>query len=179
MADIEIEDEVAYDRETVYKTYRDDLTELVPHLPDVKNIEVKDREEVDDNTTKIVNLWEAAPTEIPKMAKSFVKPEMLEWTDYATWREDAWECDWEIEVGFLPEAVSCSGMTKYREKGDDETKIAIEGELKVDGKEIPGVPRLGAGKIGNIVENFVVKLITPNLTKVNRGIEKYLEGKQG
>lgn len=178
MANIEITDEVAYQREDVFKTFRDELTELVPYLPDVKAIEVKERNKVDDNTMKVVNLWEAQADDIPRLARSFIKPDMLKWTDYATWRQDAWECDWTMEVGFLQDAVTCEGTTRYRESGDGKTKIEIDGTLKVDAKEIPGVPKLGAGKVGDVVENFVVKLITPNLTKVNRGIEQYLAGRQ-
>ena len=174
MAKIDTTDEIAHDRATVFRTFRDELTELVPHLPDVKSITVKDRKEVDDQTIKVVNHWNAEAEEIPRVARSFIKPEMLEWTDYATWREDAWECDWEMEVGFLSDAVTCKGTTKYREAGENRTRIEIDGRLDVDAAKIPGVPKLGAGKIGGVVENFVVKLITPNLTKVNRGIEKYL-----
>lgn len=177
MAKIDITDEVAYDRQKVFSTFRDELVELIPHLPDVKKITVKEREQVDENTVKVVNLWEAQAEEVPRIARSFIKPEMLKWTDYATWRQDAWECDWQMEVGFLTDAVTCEGTTYYRQKGEGRTEIAIKGKLEVDAAQIPGVPRLGAGKIGSAVEGFVVKLITPNLTNVNRGLERYLEGK--
>ncbi len=177
MADIKITDTVAYDRETVFTTFRDHLQELIPHLPDIKDIQLKDRKEVDDDTTKVVNLWKAQSEEVPKLARSFIKPEMLEWTDYATWRKDAWECDWRMEVGFLSDAVTCKGVNKYREVGEGKTEITIQGVLNVDASKVPGVPRLGAGKIGSVIENFVVKLITPNLTNVNRGLESYLKKK--
>ncbi len=174
MAKIDIKDTVAHDRETVYKTFRDELTELIPHLPDVKNIEVQKREEVDENTTRVVNLWTAEAEEIPRVARPFIKPEMLVWTDVANWHDDTWACDWVIEVGFLSEAVTCKGSTKYLEKGADKTEVVITGQLDVNAKEIPGVPRLGAGKIGSVIESFVVRLITPNLTNINRGLERYL-----
>lgn len=177
MAKINIKDEVAHDRETVFKTFRDELAELIPHLPDVKDIEVKDREQVDDDTLKVVNLWKAESEEVPRLARSFIKPEMLEWTDYATWHDDTWSCDWTMEVGFLNEAVTCEGTTTYKAKGENKTEVVIDGKLEVDAKQIPGVPRLGAGKIGSVIEGFVVKLITPNLTNVNRGLESYLKEK--
>lgn len=178
MAEIKIKDEVAYDRERVFKTFRDHLVELLPHLPDVENIEVKERKEVDENVTKVVNYWKAAAEEIPKLAQAFVKPEMLEWTDYATWDEKSWSCEWNMEVGFLSDAVTCKGRTTYEPKGDGKTEVVIHGELSVDGRKIPGVPRLAAGKIGGVIEGFVVRLITPNLTTVNRGMESYLATKE-
>ncbi len=177
MADIKITDTIAHDREKVFTTFRDELQELIPHLPDIKDIELKDRDEVDEHTTKVINLWKAEPAEVPTLARSFIKPEMLEWTDYATWRKDAWECDWRMKVGFLSDAVTCEGVNKYRELGGGKTEITIEGVLEVDARKVPGVPRLGAGKIGSVIENFVVKLITPNLTNVNRGLESYLKEK--
>ncbi len=175
MAAIDIKDEVAHSREKVFMTFRDELTELLPHLPDVKDIEVKDRNQVDEDTVEVVNLWKAEAEEIPRIARPFIKPEMLEWTDTATWRQDSWKCDWVIEVGFLSDAVTCKGTTSYLAKGEDKTEVQITGSLEVDARQIPGVPRLGAGKIGNVIEGFVVRLITPNLTNINRGLERYLK----
>jgi hypothetical protein len=178
MAEINIKDVVGASRETVFSTFRDELVELLPHLPDVKSIEVKEREEPNESTVKVVNLWKADAAEIPRLAQAFVKPEMLEWTDYATWNAEQWTCEWEMEVGFLSEAVTCKGTTTYAEKGDDRTEVVIRGDLTVDARKIPGVPRIGAGKIGDVIEGFVVRLITPNLTQVNRGLESYLRARE-
>lgn len=175
MAKISIKDEVKHDRDVVFSTFRDELTKLLPYLPDVKDIEVKSRDDVDDKTVKVVNLWKADSNEVPRLAQAFIKPEMLEWIDRATWNQDKWSCDWVMEVGFLSDAVTCKGTTKYLEKGEGKTEVVIEGELNVDARKIPGVPRLGAGKIGDVIESFVVRLITPNLTQVNRGLEQYLK----
>jgi hypothetical protein len=82
-----------------------------------------------------------------------------------------------MEVGFLSEAVKCSGQTRYKAKGD-RTECHISGELEVDASKIPGVPRLLAGKLGKAVEGFVVKLITPNLRATNRAMEKYLKSEE-
>lgn len=176
MAKINIKDVVAYDRALTYKTFRDHMVELVPFLPNVASITVESREEPDETTVKVVNLWKAEGEEIPKLAQAFIKPEMLQWHDYASWHEETWSCDWNMEVGFLRDAISCKGTTRYTDRGG-KTEVAIDGELKVDATKIPGVPRIMAGKVGDIVEKFVVKMITPNLTEVNRGVERYLADK--
>ncbi|MFU8806822.1 MAG: DUF2505 family protein [Bradymonadaceae bacterium] len=175
MAKINISDEIAYDRKTVFETFRDHLTELLPYLPTVENITVEKREE-EDGQVDIVNLWKASGEEVPRIAQAFIKPDMLQWHDYATWKNETWTCHWEMKVGFLPGAVTCKGTTRYDEK-NGKTKIIMDGDLKVDASKIPGVPRLVAGRVGDAVEGFVVKLITPNLTEVNRGMEKYLAKK--
>ena len=173
MAKISVTDTVSYPRELVYNTFRDDLDELDDYLPDIKSITTENREEVDDNTTKIARVWKARDEEIPTLAKKFIKPEMLQWTDHATWHEDEWTCDWEMEVGFLSDAITAKGTNTYIDKGD-KVEIVIDGVLEVDAKKIPGVPGMLAGRVGKAVEGFVVKMITPNLKDVNRGVEKYL-----
>ncbi len=173
MAKIDIRDDITYSIDTVYPTFRDNLKETAHYLPNIQEIEVKKHERVDPDTVEVVNLWKASEGEVPKIAQSVIKPHMLQWTDYATWHDDDMYCEWEMEVGFLPEAVSCKGTTRYIAKGD-KTEVHIEGELSVDASKIPGVPRLLAGKLGSAVESFVVKLVTPNLRATNRAIEKYL-----
>lgn len=174
MAKIAITDTVAFDQTTVYETFRDHLVDLLPYLPDIQSITVTSSERPNAHTLKVVNLWKAAAKEIPTAAKAFIKPEMLQWTDYATWNDQTQSCDWNMEVGFLKDAVRCSGTTRYVAKGEKQTEITITGNLELDASKIPGIPRLLAGSVGDAVEKFVVKLITPNLTQVNRGLEKYL-----
>lgn len=173
MAKISVTDKVSYPRELVFETFREDLDELDTYLPDIESITTEDRDDIDENTTKIVRVWKAKDEDIPKMARKFIKPEMLCWTDTATWHEDEWTCDWEIELGFLPDAITSRGTNRYIDKGDS-VEIIIDGTLEVDANKIPGVPRMLAGRVGKAVEQFVVKMITPNLKEVNRGMEKYL-----
>lgn len=173
MARIDIRDHIAFDRKTVYETFRDHLKELQPYLPTVKSIQVESYDRLDDSVVKIVNIWKAADEDVPAMAQKFIKPEMLMWTDRATWFDDQHICNWDMEVGFLKEAISCSGTTRYIEKGNG-TEVHMEGTLKVDASKIPGVPKLIAGKVSDVVEGFVIKMITPNLKEVNRGCERYL-----
>jgi hypothetical protein len=177
MAKINVTDTVAHPRELVFETFRDELEKLDEFLPDIESITTEDRDELDDDTVKVVRVWKARDEDIPKMARKFIKPEMLKWTDFATWHADEWTCDWEMEVGFLSDAITCKGTNRYIDKGDG-VEIVIDGTLEVDAKQIPGVPRMLAGKVGSAVEGFVVKMITPNLKDVNRGLERYLASKK-
>ncbi len=173
MAKISVTDKVDYPRELVFETFRDDLDDLDEFLPDIKSITTKERDDIDENTTKVVRVWKARDEEIPKLARKFIKPEMLQWTDTAVWHADEWTCDWDMEVGFLSDAITAKGTNRYIDKGDS-VEIVIDGTLEVDAKQIPGVPGMLAGRVGKAVEDFVVKMITPNLKDVNRGMEKYL-----
>lgn len=174
-----IEDVIHFPRELVFNTYRDELPQLAGHLPNIEYIEVVEREEKDNGEIRLLNLWKAASTEVPTLIRPFVKPELMKWNDHALWKPKSWTCEWRSEVGFFKEQVDARGLNTYIPQGDNAVKIIIEGEISVDAKKLPGVPRLMAGKIGSTVEKFVVKMIEPNLKGINRGLESYLRSKHG
>ena len=173
-----IKDTMPYPLETVFRTQRDRLAELGEYLDGIDAIIVEDHEEVSESVVKFVNLWKAASTDIPKVARAFIKPEMLQWHDYATWDESDWSCKWEMKLGFLPDAIEARGHNTWKSLGD-RTLVTINGEIVIHGNKIPGVPRLLAGKVSDAVEKFVVKMIEPNLKKTNEGVTAYIRDHQG
>ncbi len=174
---IDVPSTIPFSRSDVFRVYRDHLCDLVEYLPNVRAIEVKNRSEPDENRLDLENHWYAEAS-IPKIAQSMIKPEMLKWIDYASWDKKKWTCDWRIETGFAREAITCTGHNTFEESGDDHMQLRITGELSIDAKQIPGVPRLLAGKIKPQLEKFVIALITPNFHKINRGIEQFLKAQQ-
>jgi|SRR5690554_3065274 len=169
-------DEIAFPLEQVYKAHRDKLPDMVDFMPNVAKIEVDSREE-DDEIVRLVNIWHAAETEVPALARPFITPDLLRWTDRATWDEDEHTTEWAIELGFLPGAITCRGHNVF-EEFDGLTRITMEGELIVDGSKIPGVPRMLAGKLSSIIEKFVVNLIEPNMRETNKIVARYLSGEK-
>lgn len=169
---IDIRDSIAFPRRLVWLSYRDRLVEMLPFLPSIRSIEVEKREE-EQAQVRLLNLWKAKESEVPAVARPFVKSEMLEWRDYATWKEDVWRCEWRTELSFLKEAIHCSGVNEYSEVNGN-TEIRILGEISVDGSKIPKVPRFMAPKLASTVEAFVCKVIKPNLVEINRGLERFL-----
>ena len=175
MAEINVKNEVAFEREKVFRVFRDKLPDLLSYLPDVEDIQVLEREEIDENTIKLLNLWQASYDQVPKAARGFIKPEMLKWKDHATWRQDEWVCEWVIEPDFLSDAISCQGKNTFIDKGDGKTEVIISGTLEIDVKKIKGVPKIGSAKIGKTVEDFAVPMISSNLSNVVKGVESYLQ----
>lgn len=173
---LEADARIAFPQETVYLAYRDRLPDLVPYLPDIRTIVVEAREEGvggDPARVDLVNVW-SAKADIPKVLQAIVKPEALAWVDRAKWNQAAWTCEWTIEPRVFTSNVRCSGATTYRSEGDH-TILEIRGDLGVDPKGIPGVPRLLAGTVAPAVEKFVVNLIKPNLLSVAQGVERFLQ----
>lgn len=164
---------VAFPRELVFTTYRDKLPELVPFLPNVSSIVVKERVDQGEKT-KLVNLW-TGKTDIPSAAQRFIKPEMFMWTDFADWDRDTWTCHWRSETHAFPGLIECSGKTVYEPVGEA-TELRITGALILH-LEKAHVPRLLAGTVRPLIEKLVVGNLKPNLLSTGGGVEKYLQSR--
>ena len=163
---------IRHPRQAAFAAYRDQLGDIVPYLDDIREIRVAKRVVVGDSV-KLHNIW-VADREIPSFAKTFLKPHMLQWDDYADWRQDEHRCHWRLET-FFKDGVRCTGMNTFLAVDANTTRVVLEGDLKIDLKKIPGVPRLLAGRMGPQVEKFIVSLISPNLQKVNDSLQRYLD----
>lgn len=169
-------DEIPFPAEQVFKTHRDKLPEMVEQMPNVDEIVVDSREE-DGELVHLVNTWHAAETEVPAVARPFIKRELLSWIDRATWDADELTVEWDIELGFLPGAITCRGFNQF-EEFDGITRVTMEGELIVDATKIPGIPRILSKKVGQVVEKFVVGLVEPNLRETNKLVERFMSKDQ-
>ncbi len=171
---IEVDDVIPYPRTLVFRTLRDEMSKLVPYLPNVDEIVVKEREVKGEGKVRLVNWWNAS-SEIPTVARAIITPDMTNWTDYALWDEASWTCDWRQETSFFSDRILCQGRNTYTEEPGGRTRLAIRGELTIDVKGIKGVPRLMAPTVGGAIEKFVVTLITPNFKRLGQGLLRYLE----
>jgi hypothetical protein len=172
---IDVDSRIPFPCPLVFETYRDHLPELVPYLPNVKSIEAVERKE-EGGLIKQKNLW-WAKGEIPKAAQSVLKPEMLSWFDFAEWDPASHSNTWRIEMRTMKEVVDCHGHNTFEAVDANTTVFHLRGELNLDLRKVPGVPRFLAGTITPTVEKFIVGLLKPNMTEVARGIEKYLAAK--
>ena len=167
---------IAFPRPLVFSTYRDKLVELVEFMPNIRRIEVTSREDSDD-MVRLVNEWHGGG-EIPSAARMVLSESMLSWTDYATWNEKEWTCEWRIETHSFKEAVDCHGKNRFVSDGDS-TKLEIRGTLEIDAKKIKGVPKLLSKQVSRTVTDFLIKKITPNRVEASDGLRRYLEKSQG
>lgn len=172
---IEADATVSFPRDLVFSTYRDRLPELVPHLPNISGIDVLERaDDAEGNvgTTRMLNLW-SAEGEIPKVAQTIIKPDMVAWKDHALWDANEWTCQWRVEPRFFTDNIRCEGKNRFVDKGDS-MELQIRGVLEVDLTGVKGVPRILASRIAPVVEKFVVAMLTPNLISVSEGLEAFL-----
>lgn len=163
---------VNHPRERVFEAYRDQLPDIAAYIPDIKQIVVESRE--DGAKVKLHNVW-IASREVPSFARGIIKPDMLRWDDFAEWDQADWACAWRLRTRAFTESVRCSGTNRFEAIGSTKTRVVLSGDLDIDVKSIPGVPRLLAGRLKPQVEKFIVSLITPNLEKVNESLGRFLD----
>lgn len=169
---IHSESRIAFPLEQVYATYRDRLPEIAAYMPDIREIEVV-RREARDTGPFLLNIWKAE-NRIPKMAQKVVKPDMLRWEDHADWDDANTHVDWRLVIPAFADQVRCSGRNAFFADGDG-TRVVLSGDLDIDIKRIPGVPRMLAGRLKPQIEQFIIKLVQPNLEKVNGSLEQYMK----
>ena len=174
--DIKTDVTLPYPRERVFTTYRDRLAELLVYLPNIRKLEIKQREERGDEIL-LVNEW-AGGGEIPAVARSFLSESMLSWTDHATWKKADWICNWRTDVHAFPGALLSSGWNRFVETPGG-TRIEFRGQLTCDASRVPGVPRLLARSLNGTIEKLFVGKIGENLVGVGEGIGKLLAKEGG
>lgn len=164
---------IPFPREIVFAAYRDEITDLLPYLPNVRSIEIKSRKE-EGAVVEFVNEWRGGG-DIPAAIRAVLSESVLAWTDYAAWHADSLRCDWRTETHAFTDAVTCKGTNRFLADGDAATLLEIRGSLAIDAKKIRGVPSFMAGKVGRMVEEFLVNKIQANLVETAKGLAKYLE----
>jgi hypothetical protein len=181
---LETDSIVAFPREQVYRAYRDELGSLVEHLPNVRSIDTSSREE-NGSVLRLVNVWVGGGA-IPGALKSIFPQETFVWTDYASWDADRWRCDWHIASHAFPDAVSCVGSTTFVDLDGTRTRVDISGELHIDARKlksampiIQGMPAEDAlmASMAGKIEQFLVHLLTTNLSRITEGLARYLEAR--
>ena len=167
---------IRHSQEKVYAAYRDRLPEIAEYIPDVKEILVESREDVGSGVVKIHNVW-IADRSVPIFARAFLKPEMLRWDDLAEWRDEEHRVHWTLKLRVFTDQVTCGGTNTFYEADNGQTRVVLDGDLDIDLKNIPGVPRMLAGGMKPKIEKFIVSLITPNLERVNESLQQFLDEK--
>jgi hypothetical protein len=167
---------VPYPRGEVYEAMCEQLPALAAFMPNIEQVVCEDRKAPSEGVVDLINRWTAAASEVPVVARKFVKPEQMNWLDHAHWDRSVWRCDWRLEMGFLTERIKCTGATTYHEV-DGGTEMRIEGTLALDLKGM--MPKFLLKKAQPAIEGFVARTIEPNFQKTADALTAYLDSKHG
>jgi hypothetical protein len=174
---IEADAVVPFPRQRVFLANRDEMAQVARYLPNVRRIDVEQREEV-SGVVRLRNVWHGGG-EIPASLRAIVSESMLRWTDHATWIASDYCCEWRIETHAFTEAVRCAGTTRFVEIGPSRTRMEVRGDVAIDLDRVRGVPSFLAGSLAGTVERFLVRQITPNLTVMADALTRHLERQRG
>ena len=170
------EDRIVHPAPVVLDVMIERLEEIVPFLPTVERIETLERETLPGGRERIVRRWHASLTNVPAAVRAFFSPDWLAWIDTAVWTPAEFTVDWSLSTKF-GRLYDCSGTNSFEpdpKAPEERTRIVIAGNLTVYPDRVPGIPRFLRSRLAPTVERFVVDLITPNLTSVAQGLNRYL-----
>jgi hypothetical protein len=170
---IHVDVELPFERPRVFEAYRDRLLELVPYLPNIREIRIVSRvDRAAANEVDFVNEW-LGGGDIPKVVRGIVDESMISWTDIATWHGDEFAVTWRTEVKAFSGAVTSSGKNRYVALPSGATRLELRGDLTVDGAKVP-VPRLLQRSVAQTAEKIIVGQVQTNLVSIAKGVEKLL-----
>ena len=166
--EIRSESVIDHPRERVFMTYRDRLPEVASYIPDIEAINELLRSR-DGVISTVHNEW-ISDKEVPGVLSKFVKKRDLCWDDFAKWDDDGHRLDTRV----FTEAVRCGGRNRFVAEGQS-TRVIISGELDIDVERIRAIPKIVARRLKPRLEQFIVALVTPNLTEVNRSLQRFMD----
>jgi len=165
---------VPFPREQVYLTYRDRLLDLLPYLPNVRRIEMKQNRQ-EAGLLHQVQDWHGGG-DIPAAARAFLSEDLLTWTNTTLWNDADCTADWRIQTHAFTEAVRCHGSNRFAEI-ERGTRIISQGTLNIDPQHLHGVPGFFRGAIAHTVEELLGSRIGPNFQQMAAGVTQYLQRK--
>lgn len=168
---IQVDVTLPFPRDEVFPTYRDRIVELVPHLPNIRSIEVQARE-LRGGDVHVESLW-LGGGDIPKVVRGVLKESMLRWTDIATWHAD-FTVTWRTDVHAFPGAVSSSGQNRFVALPTGGTRLELRGDLSIDASKISAVPRFLEKSVAASAEKIIVGSVETNAQAIAKGVEKLL-----
>lgn len=169
---ISVDTHLPFPRSLVYTTYRDKLIDLVPYMPNVRQIQLTSTRE-EEGLLYLVHQWRGGG-KIPPAARAFLSEDLLSWTNDSIWNNSEFTTQWQIKTHAFTEAVHCAGKNRFIEDSNG-TKIESRGKLIIDPNGLSGVPKFFAGSVASTIENLLSQQIEPNFLQMSEGVQKYLQ----
>lgn len=171
------EDTIAHPAERVLDIMIQRIEAIVPYLPNIERIDTLETKQLRDGRQRIIRRWEAKKDQLPATLRPFISSEWLAWTDDALWTPTEYKVDWSLstKLGHLYDCAGTNYLAPDAAAPQKRTRIRITGNLTVYPDRLPGIPALLTRRLAPVAERFIIDLITPNLTSVAKGLDRYLK----
>ena len=164
-------------RPLLFRTLRDRVEELVPHMKNAVGITERSRGVDARGVVTREAIWRGAPEEVPALIRPMVRPEALVWVETTRWDERDWTCEWTIRLPVMAEVFTARGRNAFLAEGEG-SRVEMAGEFSVHPEALPSVPTLPPALVRTVVpplERFVVALLDPNLKEAVRAARRFLD----
>lgn len=180
--DFEASGVVTHPAALVVETMIERMERIVPFLANVESIDLVERTALADGRLRIVRRWQGALSTVPRAVRPFLGRDLLAWHDIAVWTPEAGRADWTHATCApgVARLYECTGTSRFEPDPTDpsgRTRMRVGGRLLVHPERLPGVPSFLGRGLAPQVESFVVALITPNLTGLADGLQRYFDGR--
>jgi len=167
---------IKHGTEKVWKTMRDDLTELVGMIDEIESVTGKERNET-KQIYRVVNIWQAS-VKLPQTIMSVIGSDLFSWTDRAEWNNDTHICTWTIELHQFRESVKCNGTTTFEPAmGGNGTRVTFSGNIDWDNRKTGGMTGMLGEAFLVIGGDFIQNAVQKNFRKLAEATAKYLDKK--
>lgn len=161
--------------DTAWNTMMNRLPDIAQDVDDLESITEVERTPLPGGTTRIVNIWKSKP-KLPSMVIKYINPDMLAWTDTATWQAHEKIVSWEIRSHHFHEEMYCKGRTVFEPAmGGKGCRLTFSGSLEWKGKVLSVGLGIFDSTIARAVEGVLTQMIPSNFRKITEVMSKYLE----
>ena len=174
------EDTIAHPADLVLEIMMQRIEAIVPYLPNIERIDTLEKKASRDGRQRVIRRWQASKDNLPATLRPFISNEWLAWIDTALWTPAEYKVDWSLstKLGRLYDCAGTNYVAPDPKAPEKRTRICVAGNLTVYPDRVPGIPALLSKRLAPIVERFIIDLITPNLTSVAKGLDRYLRKEQ-
>ena len=157
----------------VWETFRDRFEEVGQRVDDLEYIAFKGKNENEEGQLVTIYEWKADPP-LPSLVKSYIKPNMLTWTDTATWNADEKVCYWQIESHYFQDKMSCTGSTSFSPAmGGRGCRLTFQGTIDWEGG-LPALVGIMEGPITRAMESVISKMVPKSFHKVSNAVAELI-----
>lgn len=161
--------------ELVWETFRDRFEEIGQRVDDLEYIAFKEKTENEAGQLVSVYEWKADPN-LPAMVKSYIQPNMLTWTDTATWDAENKVCYWEIESHYFKDKMKCTGSTSFHPAmGGRGCRLTFQGTIHWEGGGLPALVGIMEGPVTRAMESVISKMVPKSFHKVSNAAAELID----
>ncbi len=153
------------------------LPDIAKDVDDLESITEIERINISEEIIKVVNIWEAKP-KLPAIIMKHIQPDMLQWTDTATWKEKEKIIEWQIHSHHFHEEMQCKGTTVFENAmGGKGCRLTFSGSIEWKGKVLSFSMGMLDRTISKGIEGVLTQMIPSNFRKITEMMSKYIDKK--